>query len=121
MTATVKRFRENLKTTVGRCEICGKDHYRYVPGCQSFRLDVHEIARGVNREKALDKPYALLVLCAACHIQRIHGNEDWPEARQLAVLKRSRPGDYDLAKYNALVGYGPQRITEEDVDVWATP
>jgi hypothetical protein len=34
---------------------------------------------------------------------------------QLAVLKKRRPADYDLAAYNRLIGLGPNRITEEDV------
>ncbi len=74
--------------------------------------------RGPLRQKSTGKRFASLVLCYPCHMQRVHGNEDWPEARQLAVLKRSRPEDLDLPAYNKLKGYGPQRITESDLNKW---
>jgi hypothetical protein len=110
-----KALRKELIAEVGRCEICGHDPQRQLCGSVQWDLCVHEIARGAHRQKALDKRYAVLVLCWACHTMRIHGTEHWPEARQLAVLKRSRPDDYDLAAYNALIGYGQNRITEDDV------
>lgn len=113
--ADVQACRLALKFRVDRCECCG-----YVPWLHhnSRRLDVHEIARGPNRDKALDQPYACLCVCSVCHDGPIASRAQWPEARQLAALKRSRPADYDLAAYNALVGRGPQRVTEEDVAKW---
>ena len=108
--------RLSLLLEVGRCELCGHDPTRPQAGKISWRLDVHEIARGPCRQDALDKRFAVLVLCAGCHMLRIHGHEDWPEARQLAILKKSRPHDHDLAAYNELKGFGPDRITEEDVN-----
>lgn len=116
----VRETRRNLVREVGRCEICGHDPARVKPGNVAWALHVHEIARGPNREKALDQRYAVLVLCWRCHVERVHGDEDWPEARQLAVLKRRRPEDYDLAAYNTLIGRGPYRITEEGVAQWIT-
>lgn len=82
------------------------------------RLCCHEIACGPHRQKALDKPFALLVLCWGCNEYAVTAKREWPEARQLAVLRARRPKDYDLPAYNALVGYGPDRITEEDVGKW---
>ena len=78
----------------------------------------HEIANGTNREKALDKPYAILVLCWWCNSEEVENKAKWPEARQLALLQRQSPVCYDLVKYNSLVGYGPERITQDDVDYW---
>ena len=106
-------WRDWLRFHVGQCEVCGVK-----PKHNQWLLDVHEIARGPNRLKALDKPYAVLVLCRWCHMDRIHGNETWPEARQLWYLRKSRPSDFDLVSYNKLIGYGPDRITVEDVDQW---
>ena len=72
----------------------------------------------MNRQQALDKPYAILVLCWGCNGEAVEDRAAWPEARQLALLQRLAPADYDLAAYNALVGRGPNRITQEDVDQW---
>ena len=116
--AETRDFRRDLIQSVGRCELCGHDPARFGPGTISWRLACHEIARGNSRQDALDKPYAILVVCYVCHHERIHGVEDWPQARQLAALKRSRPRDYDLAAFNELVGRGPNRITEKDVEQW---
>jgi len=97
--------------------MCGHDPSQIKLGQIGWALSVHEIARGTHRSKALDKRYAVLVVCWHCHENRIdNGKEQWPEARQLAVLKRSRPADFNLAAYNQLVGYGPDRISEEDVE-----
>ena len=80
-------------------------------------LCVHEIARGPLRQKALDKEYATLVVCGFCH-ELVGDKSQWPEARQLAVLKRSRPDDFDLAAYNALVNpRAPNRIAIEEVQL----
>lgn len=112
----VRDFRRNLVQEVGRCEVCGHDPRRAKSGFLAWAMCVHEIARGANRQKAMDKRFAVLVLCWHCHEARIHGSEDWPEARQLAVLMKSRPKDYDLVRYNKLIGRGPNRITQTDVD-----
>ncbi len=122
--AEYREFREQLKREVGHCEICGHDPERVEPGQIAWALHEHHIARGLHRQKAQGKRFAVLVLCYVCHIARIHGkvrmpNEDWPEARQLAALKWSRPQDYDLEAYNRLIGWGPDRITEEEVDCGA--
>ena len=92
---------------VGCCEVCG---FRW-----RSRLCVHEIAQGTDRAKALDKRFAVLVLCEACH-GRIHNEVGWPRVRQLAVLKRSRPEDMDLPAFNKLCGNAANHITMEEVD-----
>jgi hypothetical protein len=103
--AEAKPVRDELRR-LGRCEICGN-----VRG----RFDVHEICRGVNRDKALDKPYALLLVCRACH-DRMDSASEWPEAKQLAALARSRPKDFDLAAYLGLTSpNAPYRIEISEV------
>ena len=91
-----------------RCELCGK----------ARKLVTHHVMRGPWRTCSTGKRFANLMLCKHCHDTRIHGNELWPEARQLACLRRVRPDDLDLAAYNAMKGYGPNRITTEDLNKW---
>jgi len=112
--------REALMRRHGRCMICGhspKSPWRDKPR-ECSQLCCHEIACGSHRQKALDQPCAILVLCWWCNGQRVTDKGEWPESRQLAVLKRRSPGDYDLKAYNTLIGLGPNRITEEEVGAW---
>jgi hypothetical protein len=107
------QIRRDLIEKVGRCELPG-----HVDKWFHGQLLVHEIARGPARLKALDKRYATLVVCYACH-QRIHdGQETWGRARELAALKASRPKDVDLDAFNELQGTGARRITPEDMEEW---
>lgn len=103
------------------CEICGRAPgrpHRNMPAEMSS-LGAHEIANGPLRQIALDKPFALLVLCWRCNSTVVTNRRAWPESRQLAVLKRRRPGDYDLAAYNQMVNpRAPGRITEDEVEQW---
>lgn len=99
--------------------ICGhgpKRPHRDKPR-ECSQLCCHEIACGKNREKALDKPYAILVLCGFCNGSVVTDKGTWPEPRQLAVLMQESPGDYDLESYNRLINpNAPRRITQDDVD-----
>ncbi len=106
-------FRRELIRKVGRCEKCGRRWWAV------DKLDPHEIARGAHRQKALDKPFAVLIVCRQCH-EEFDDTHAWPYARQLALLKRSRPEDYDLTAFVKLLGDGPKRITEAEVDAWLT-
>lgn len=73
------------------------------------------------REKALDKVYALLVLCWWCNGDEVVDKEKWPQSRQLAVLKAKCPESYDLQAFNFLVNpRAPNRITQEEVDFWSS-
>ena len=107
--AEAKPVRDQLRADVLRCERCGTHR---------GRRDVHEIARGVNRAKALDKRFALLLLCLKCHYE--FGNAAlWPEARQLALLRKRRPADFDLVAYLELTNpRAPERITMEEISAW---
>ena len=107
-----------LLAEIFQCELCGHDPTRPRPGQVGWALHAHHIMRGPLRQKSTGKRFATLVLCFWCHTERIHGNEYWPEARQLAVLKRSRPEDFDLDGYNKLKGQGPSRVTEHDIRIW---
>ncbi len=100
--------------------ICGKSpqrpHGDKPLDCSN--LCVHEIANGPLRRKALDKPYATLVLCWWCN-GLVTNKGVWPEARQLAVLLTEATKDYDLVAYNRLVNErAPNRITQEEVDAF---
>ena len=77
-------------------------------------MALHHLIRGLRPNERC----AVLLLCWRCHTERIHGNEKWPDARQLAVLKRSRPEDFNLKKYNTLMGRGPYRIEQKDIAKW---
>lgn len=100
-----KSVRDALRE-LGRCEICGNS---------TRTLDVHEICRGVHRQKALDKLFALLLVCRACH-EELGSAAIWPEARQLALLAERRLHDWDLDAYLRLTSpRALRRIEIEDV------
>lgn len=103
--AEAKPVREALRSEVGRCEVSGA----------LGPFDVHEICRGVHRSKALDKRFALLVVCRRAH-EDLGSAKKWPEARQLAVLAERRLFDFDLKAYLELTSpRAPNRITLEEV------
>lgn len=105
-------IRDALKARVGRCEFCLKPREPHLLAC-------HEIANGSHRNKALDKPFAILVVCKEpwgkppCHATV----QSWSEAKQLALLYLVRSSDYDLAAFNRLVNErAPERITQSEVN-----
>lgn len=101
-----KPVRDNLRESVNRCEACGRT------GCT---LDVHEISRGKHRQKALDKLFALLLVCRTCH-EELGSAAKWPEARQLALLAERRLCDWDLAAYLEMTNpRAPRRIELHEV------
>lgn len=80
------------------------------------QLCVHEIANGPDRQKALDKPYAVLCLCWACNGGPFEDKGEWPEARQLALLATCRLSDFDLTEYLLLTNpCAPWRIELQEV------
>jgi hypothetical protein len=86
------------------------------------QLCCHEIACGSGlRQKALDKPYAILVLCSWCNMYVVVNKGKWPQARQLAVLKEKDRESFDLVAFNELINpRAPNRITMEDNEKWMT-
>jgi len=108
-----KPFRDQLVADVGKCEHCGcspTNRQGRMPALT--RLAVHEIASGVDRQKALDKPYAVLVLCWECNSGPFQNRAEWPEGRQLALLARRRPKDFDLTAYLELTSPRAMRRIE---------
>jgi hypothetical protein len=80
------------------------------------QLCCHEILNGPLRQKTLDKPSSLLVLCWWCN-QQMNDKQLWPETRQLALLQARSPDDYDLVAHNELANpRAPLRVTQEEVD-----
>lgn len=63
-----------LESTLGQCMKCGR----------TSRLEVHEIARGAARHKAVHLPRLQLVLCRKCH-DAVGDLEDYPVESQLAI------------------------------------
>lgn len=113
-----KPVRDELISRVGCCEICGASPSRPRRGVplDLSQLCCHEIANGPLREKALDQPYALLVLCWYCNGHEVVDKSEWPEARQLAVLAESRPEDFDLEAFCYLMNpRAPNRVTLDEV------
>ena len=121
--AEAKPIRERLIKHAGKCEICGHSPsfpHAGMPVELSY-LCCHEIASGPLRDAALDKPYAILVLCWRCNQYEVEDRKRWPESRQLSVLQSVRPEDYDLIAYNHLVNpNAPNRIEQHEVEQWHT-
>lgn len=108
-----KPFRDKLVADVGECENCGcSPTNRQGRMSDLVRLAVHEIASGTHRQKALDKPYAVLVLCWQCNSGPFQDRAQWPESKQLALLARSRPKDFDLTAYLELTSPNAMRRIE---------
>lgn len=109
--AEAKPVRDSLRESVGRCEVCGNMPYFG----NVAALDVHEISRGVHRQKSLDKLFALLVVCRLCH-DKLGDAGHWPEAKQLALLAEKRLFDWDLRAYLELTNpRAPRRIEMSEV------
>lgn len=108
-----KPFRDKLIADVGECENCGcSPTRRHGRMPEMTRLSVHEIASGTHRQKALDKPYAVLVLCWQCNSGQFQNRSEWPEPRQLSLLARRRPSDFNLTAYLELTSPRAMRRIE---------
>lgn len=92
--AEAYEYRYKFCARVGRCEHC------LLPAPVT-NLCIDEIARGTShRQKALDQPYAFLVVRADHH--RLI--QDWSRAKRLALLYLARSTDFDLEKWYTLTG-----------------
>jgi hypothetical protein len=116
-----KPIREALVARRPECWVCGHSPrwpWRDKPK-ECSQLCVHEILNGPLRQKCLDKVHSLLVTCWFCNSHELTNKRKWPEARQLAVLLKCAPENYDLAAHNFLANpRAPNRITEADVAEW---
>jgi len=115
--AEAKPKRLALIKESGECENCGhsENDPDYSLPLELSQLCVHEICCGPDRQKALDKRYATLVLCWSCNgaftDRQLH-----EEAWQLALLASKRPKDFDLVSYLELTSpRAPFRITLKEV------
>lgn len=115
-----KPIRDSLIAAAKRCMICGASPQSPKhPMTQLNQLVCHEISNGPLRQKSLDKPYCILVLCAYCNQYEVEDKGKWPQSRQLAVLMQKSPENYDLVKFNYLVNpRAPRRIEQFEVDAW---
>ena len=77
-------------------------------------VDVHEIARGSHRAKAVVDPATWLALCRQCH-EELGDYSKWPIVRQLALKLVNDPGRFDLGRINEIRGRSDGAITLEDV------
>lgn len=112
-----KPIRDGLIEEVGECENCGRSPGRRqgVP-VELSQLCCHEIAGGPNRQKCLDKRFAILCLCWGCNGGPFEDRSQWPESRQLALLASRRPLDFDLVAYLELTSpSAPRRIEIEEI------
>ncbi len=118
--AEAKPFRDKLVEDVGECENCGcSPSKRNGRMPELTRLAVHEIASGVHRQNALDKPYAVLVLCWECNSGPFQNRAEWPESRQLALLAQRRPKDFNLFAYlNLTSPRALKRIEISEITKW---
>ena len=92
-----------LKTAV-LCDVCGTVAPK----------DVHEIARGPARSKAVAERCTWLAVCRACH-EELDDFKAWPLARQLAVKLVVDPEFFDLQKFNQIRGRNAKALTLVDV------
>jgi ribosomal protein S14 len=97
-----REWRMNFVATIERCEYCGR----------RGNLCLHEVARGIFRSAALDKPFALIgVHHPVCH--DLVAAESVP--RQLARIYLHRQRDYDRVAFNRLRCQGDDAISHEAV------
>ena len=101
---TCSAERERYLRTAVLCDVCGRVEPK----------DVHEIARGPARNKAVTERCTWLAVCRACH-EDLDDYKTWTLARQLAVKLVVDPEFFDLDKFNALRGRSSRAITLVDV------
>lgn len=88
----------------GHCQVC----------CDSRPVDVHEIARGPARSRALGERCTWLALCRECH-ERVGDYEQWPIIRQLAVKLLADAEHFDLELFNSIRGRAAKAITLAEI------
>ena len=106
----VRPLRQALVEAAGRCMACRVS-------ARDARLDCHEILNGALRDKTLDEPCSLLVLCWNCNSNKMTDKAEWPVARQLALLQERDPDSYDLVRFNWLRNpNAPRFVTQNEVE-----
>lgn len=113
------------KKAGGKCECCKKrTDWQWIPQDRG-KYEIHHIAGGPYRKPTLCEKSCCLHLCWSCHdkiessVKQVEGTQEtyreYPRARQLALLKQSRPRDFCLETYNSIVR---PMVAEEDVEEW---
>lgn len=118
--AAAKPIRDELVAETGECMLCGTTPKKpRWPIKEHNQLCCHEILPGPLRQRVLDVPSCLLVVCWHCNTGPLEDKAEWPLVRQLAVIKAKAPERYDLQEVLAIRNpRAMEFITEEDVDVW---
>ena len=96
--------RHGYKAEFLTCQCCAK----------KLSTDIHEIARGAHRERAMKHAAAWLALCRKCH-DAMGDYSRWPITRQLALKLVVDAGRFDLAVINQIRGRDQDAITLADV------
>ena len=96
--------RHGYKAEFHMCQCCSK----------ALATDLHEIARGADREESLKHAATWLALCGTCH-EAMDDYAQWPITRQLALKLVSDPGRFDLPLINRIRGRALDAITLSDV------
>ncbi len=121
--AQVRGLRLRLVNEIGRCMACGYSSRNPNPRLpiQLSKLACHEILRGSgNRQRVLDEPSCLLVLCAFCNCHEFTDAGKWPIQRQLCLQQQRAPDWYDLRRFNELKSTSaPDGVTQAEVDSYA--
>lgn len=113
--------REAYVRRFGFCWVC--EHRPKViiwPGLGPKDLNCHEILRGSGyRTKTLDEFCQIVVSCNECNQGPLHCRREYPDERQLALVKRFAPDSYDLARFLELRNHNaPLAISDKAVDYW---
>lgn len=88
-----------------KCMVCRK----------ADAVDVHEIARGANRQEAWRSPCCWISACRKCH-NEMDDYGVWPIARQLALKKMRDSENYDRVAVNRIRSRDDEAISEVEVD-----
>lgn len=105
----VKPDRDDFRASGDYCEACGEVRQD---------LCVHEICKGIHREKALKHRGCQLRVCEKCNLFALNDYSKWPLERQLARVLVNRPEDFDLDLVNAVRGRAATAITIRDLAPW---
>lgn len=119
--AQVRGMRQRLVNEIGQCMACGYSSRNPNPAFPIglSKLCCHEMLRGSYRQKVLDEPAALLVLCVRCNCHEFTDAGKWPIPRQLCLQQNRAPDWYDLRRFNELKSqFAPQAITQAEVDAY---
>ena len=84
--------------------------------CDGTAHDVHEIARGVHRKRAVQERCAWLRACRLCH-DKLGDYAIWPLERQYALKMIYDPDNYDRIRVNEIRGRDANAISETDVAI----